>query len=182
MPTGGATSAIEALLALYRPLIARLEAGVAIVEEHSALVDEALGVSARAGFETFMCLSRLRFEPFAYQLEAAARVLRHMQGRALLADEVGLGKTIEAGLVLSELRLRGLAKRSLVVAPAGLVGQWCEELERKFALPCVGASSSNLPAAAEGPQPVVVASLAAARRDPLRAALVACDWDLVVAD
>jgi SNF2 family DNA or RNA helicase len=182
MPTDGATSASEALLALYGPLIARLEAGDAIVEEHSAFVDEALGVSARPGFETFMCLSRLRFEPFAYQLEAAARVLRHMQGRALLADEVGLGKTIEAGLVLSELRLRGLAKRALVVAPAGLVGQWCEELERKFALPCVVASSSSLHIAGEGPQPIVVASLAAARRDPLRAALVACDWDVVVAD
>ena len=183
MTTGGATSGIEALLALYGPLIARLEAGDAIVEERSAFVDEALGVSARPGFETFMCLSRLRFEPFAYQLEAAARVLRHMQGRALLADEVGLGKTIEAGLVLSELRLRGLAKRALVVAPAGLVGQWCEELERKFALPCVVASSSSLHVeAADGPPPVVVASLAAARRDPLRAALVARDWDVVVAD
>ena len=183
MPTDGATSTIEAPLALYGPLIARLEAGEAIVEERSAFVDEALGVSARPGFETFMCLSRLRFEPFAYQLEAAARVLRHLQGRALLADEVGLGKTIEAGLVLSELRLRGLAKRALVLAPAGLVGQWCEELERKFALPCVVATSSRLPvAASEGPQPVVVASLAAARRDPLRAALVAADWDVVVAD
>ena len=182
MSTGGATSASEALHALYGPLIARLEAGVAIVEEHSAFVDQALGVAARPGFETFMCLSRLRFEPFAYQLEAAARVLRHMQGRALLADEVGLGKTIEAGLVLSELSLRGLAKRALVVAPAGLVGQWCEELERKFALPCVVASASALPVAGEGLPPVVVASLAAARRDPLRAALVACDWDVVVVD
>jgi SNF2 family DNA or RNA helicase len=183
MPAHDAPSPIEALLPLYGPLIARLEAGDAIVGERSAFVDEALGISARPGFETFMCLSRLRFEPFAYQLEAAARVLRHMQGRALLADEVGLGKTIEAGLVLSELRLRGLASRALVLAPAGLVGQWCEELERKFALPCVVASSSGPPVSADdSPQPVVVTSLATARRDPLRAALIARDWDVVIAD
>jgi hypothetical protein len=65
----------------------------------------------------------------------AETVLRRMRGRAILADEVGLGKTIEAGLVLAELRMRGLADRALVVTPAGLVGQWGEELERKFALP-----------------------------------------------
>ena len=105
-------------------------------------MDRALEVWARPGFETFICQPRLRFEPFPYQLEAAARVLRHMQGRAILADEVGLGKTIEAGIVLSELRLRGLADRVLVLAPAGLVGQWCEELERKFALPCVIADAA----------------------------------------
>src|SRR5215207_4259542 len=183
MPTGGATSASEALLALYGPLIARLEAGDAIVEEHSAFVDEALGVAARPGFETFMCLPRLRFEPFAYQLEAAARVLRHMQGRALLADEVGLGKTIEAGLVLSELRLRGLAKRALVITPAGLVGQWREELERKFALPSVVATAGRWSAPSDDDaHPVVVASLPAARRAPLRAAVVEPAWDLVIAD
>ena len=60
-----------------------------------------------------------------------------MRGRAILADEVGLGKTIEAGLILAELRLRGLADRALVIAPAGLVAQWQEELERKFAVPTV---------------------------------------------
>jgi hypothetical protein len=52
-----------------------------------------------------MCIQRLRFEPFPYQLEAAARVLGHLQARAILADEVGLGKTIEAGVVVSELLL-----------------------------------------------------------------------------
>jgi len=150
--------------------------------ERSSLVDQALAVWARPGFETFMCLPRLRFEPFPYQLEAAERVLRHMQGRAILADEVGLGKTIEAGIVLSELRLRGLGGRVLVIAPAGLVGQWCEELERKFALPCVIADRCFDAQSADRVEPIVVASLASARRDPLRAELTAVDWDLVVAD
>jgi SNF2 family DNA or RNA helicase len=167
---------------LYEPLLQRLEELSPVLDHRSALVDRALEVWARPGFETFICRPRLRFEPFPYQLEAAARVLRHMQGRAILADEVGLGKTIEAGIVLSELRLRGLAGRVLVLTPAGLVGQWCEELERKFALPCVIADRRFETPASEGVQPIVVASLAAARRDRLRAELTASTWDLVIAD
>ena len=49
--------------------------------------------------------------------------------RYLLADEVGLGKTIEAGLIFRELKLRGLVKRVLVVAPKGLVTQWVQEMQ-----------------------------------------------------
>jgi SNF2 family DNA or RNA helicase len=169
-------------LELYEPLRRRLMQGAPVLDERSALVDQALAVWARPGFETFICMPRLRFEPFPYQLEAAARVLRHMRGRAILADEVGLGKTIEAGIVLSELRLRGLAARALVLAPAGLVGQWCEELERKFALPCVVADRRFEALSDRGVAPVVVASLAAARRDRLRAELTDVNWDLVVAD
>jgi SNF2 family DNA or RNA helicase len=87
-------------------------------------------VWARPGFETLVSLPRLRFEPFGYQLQAAGTALRAMRGRAILADEVGLGKTIEAGLVASELRLRGLAARALILVPVGLVKQW-----RQAALP-----------------------------------------------
>jgi SNF2 family DNA or RNA helicase len=170
------------VLHLYEPLMERLQAAAPVLDQRSALVDQALQVWARPGFETFMCQPRLRFEPFPYQLEAAARVLRHMQGRAILADEVGLGKTIEAGIVLSELRLRGLAGRVLVLTPAGLVGQWCEELERKFALPCVIADRHFEAPPSDGVQPIVVASLAAARRDRLRGELTAPTWDLVIAD
>jgi SNF2 family DNA or RNA helicase len=173
---------VSAALDLYTPLLERLQAASPVLDRRSALVDRALEVWARPGFETFICQSRLRFEPFPYQFEAAARVLRHMQGRAILADEVGLGKTIEAGIVLSELRLRGLANRVLVLTPAGLVGQWCEELERKFALPCVIADRLFETAGTDGVAPVVVASLAAARRDRLRDALATPTWDLVIAD
>jgi SNF2 family DNA or RNA helicase len=179
VPSAAACPMVDA----YRPLIARLTGDATVTEAHSLLVDEALAVWARPGFETLMCLPRLRFEPFEHQLDAASRVLRHMQGRAILADEVGLGKTIEAGIVLSELRLRGLAPRVLVLAPAGLVGQWREELERKFALPCVIASAPKFatpPPAVTSP--VIVASLASARRDPLRSALVKDSWDLVIVD
>ena len=54
--------------------------------------------------------------------------------RFILADEVGLGKTIEAGLLIRELRARGVAQRVLILAPSGLVGQWQQELKTKFNL------------------------------------------------
>ena len=70
--------------------------------------------------------------PLPHQLQALQRALAGDRVRYLLADEVGLGKTIEAGLILRELKVRGLAKRILVVAPAGLVSQWVSELDTHF--------------------------------------------------
>lgn len=61
--------------------------------------------------------------PLPHQLYAVTRAMGEDQIRYLLADEVGLGKTIEAGLIFRELKLRGLMKRVLVVAPKGLVTQ-----------------------------------------------------------
>ena len=168
----------------YAALLARLHGGAAVSLATSELVDEAVTVWSRPGFDTFVSLPRLLFTPFDHQLKAAEAALRRMRGRAIFADEVGLGKTIEAGLVLSELRLRGLARRVLVVVPAGLVEQWQEELDRKFALPSVVARGPGwAPVSPDaGDAPIVIASLSAARRDPLRAAVTGVDWDLVVAD
>src|SRR5437016_5814464 len=60
---------------------------------------------------------------YEHQERTALRILRDMRGRAILADEVGLGKTIEAGLVLKELAVRGLVRRALLLAPAALTDQ-----------------------------------------------------------
>ena len=73
--------------------------------------------------------------PLPHQLYALNRALSKDQIRYLLADEVGLGKTIEAGLILRELKLRGMAKRILVVAPKGLVRQWQAEMQLHFGEP-----------------------------------------------
>lgn len=70
--------------------------------------------------------------PLPHQLQALARAVSGDRVRYLLADEVGLGKTIEAGLILRELKIRGLVRRALVVAPAGLVTQWVDELRLRF--------------------------------------------------
>ena len=70
--------------------------------------------------------------PLPHQLYALNRALSRDKIRYLFADEVGLGKTIEAGLVLRELKLRGMARRILVVAPKGLVRQWQAEMRLHF--------------------------------------------------
>jgi SNF2 family DNA or RNA helicase len=96
---------------------------------------EAEELGARQGFENLSCLDHLTgVDQLEYQKQACLTVLRGMRGRGLLADEVGLGKTIEAGMVLKEYMLRGLVKRVLVLVPASLTNQWREELRTKFGL------------------------------------------------
>lgn len=70
--------------------------------------------------------------PLPHQLNALQRAMSGDRVRYLLADEVGLGKTIEAGLILRELKLRGLVQRVLIVSPAGLVMQWASEMKIHF--------------------------------------------------
>lgn len=84
-------------------------------------------------YDDRVCLSNTRIElKYHHQIFVAHRVLQTYKPRFILADEVGLGKTIEAGLVLKELRARGLVTRALIVAPANLVGQWASEMRKKF--------------------------------------------------
>jgi SNF2 family DNA or RNA helicase len=164
----------------YVHLLRRLFDGARIRSERISLVEAAAAVWSRPGFDTLMSGPTLAFEPFDYQLQTVSTVLGRMRGRAILADEVGLGKTIEAALVLSELRLRGLARRVLVITPAGLVDQWREELERKFGLPTTVPRRGEWESSDESP--VVVASIATARRDPTKSALLAAPWDLIIVD
>jgi SNF2 family DNA or RNA helicase len=171
---------LSAVLAPYLPLLGALRRGAPVDPGQASLVEAAAEVWSRPGFDIFLSRPSLGFDPFDYQWQTAQTVLRRMRGRAILADEVGLGKTIEAGLVLSELRIRGLGARALVVVPAGLAEQWREELERKFALPVTIAGRGDQ--AQDGQQPVVIVSLAAARREPFRSALASRPWDVVIMD
>ena len=77
-------------------------------------------------------LSNARTEILPHQIFAAHRVVSSVKRRFLLADEVGLGKTIEAGMVWQALEQRGQAKRTLIITPAGLTTQWQEEMQDKF--------------------------------------------------
>jgi superfamily II DNA or RNA helicase len=70
--------------------------------------------------------------PLPHQIRALSRAISSDRIRYLLADEVGLGKTVEAGLIMRELKLRGLVKRILVIAPKGLVTQWVSEMRFHF--------------------------------------------------
>ena len=173
---------------------ARLEVPVALAADVSGLdvlgdppgspADAALALMATAladaeSFDRLLALERAAgLLRLSHQEETARKVLTLFLGRALLADEVGLGKTIEAGLVLSEYLLRGRVRRALVLAPPTLVGQWREELASKFAIETRG-TETRAPWDGDG---VVVASLATARSDRHRDAVLARPWDLVIVD
>jgi len=92
-------------------------------------------LSLLRGYDELLCLDTLRnVDRYWYQIETVKRVLKHYRGRVLLADEVGLGKTIEACMLIKEYLLRGMVKRVLVLTPTSLVSQWREELSGKFGL------------------------------------------------
>ncbi len=93
---------------------------------------EAERIALVPGFERLITLDANAIKELPHQIDVAQRVLRDMGGRAILADEVGLGKTIEASIIYKELAVRGLARRALILTPASLVGQWQVELEEKF--------------------------------------------------
>src|SRR5258708_6659801 len=93
---------------------------------------EAEHVALVPGFDRLITRGGHAIKELPHQIDVAQRVLRQMGGRAILADEVGLGKTIEASIIYRELAIRGLARRTLILTPASLVGQWQGELEEKF--------------------------------------------------
>lgn len=116
--------------------------------------------------------------PYPHQLDTARRVVGELCGRAILADEVGLGKTIEAGLIAKEYLLRHLATRILVLAPATLCRQWAAELLQKFDMAaCVARSDYDWEHS-----DVVIASLDLAKSARHRQQVLGRPWDLVIVD
>ena len=96
------------------------------------LLQEGEKLAATSDYGQLLAPDLARVDYLPHQDAAVRKVLTSMRGRAVLADEVGLGKTIEAGLIAKELILRGQARRVLVVAPAQLCAQWQSELLEKF--------------------------------------------------
>jgi superfamily II DNA or RNA helicase len=137
------------------------------------------------GFDELLCLPHLTgVEPLWHQIETVRKVLKQFHGRVLLADEVGLGKTIEAGMVLKEYLLRGMIDRILVLTPAALVGQWREELEMKFGFAGATTQDALLREDAEAfwSQKRIIASISAARRQEHAERLLRHNYDLVIVD
>ncbi|WHY60673.1 DEAD/DEAH box helicase [Cytobacillus firmus] len=116
--------------------------------------------------------------PLPHQLEVAKQVVESMNGKAILADEVGLGKTIEAGLILKEYMIRGLVKKILILVPASLVSQWAMELNSKFFIPAVAQRKSYVWEQCD----VVVSSIDTAKRNPHRDIIYSLDYDLIIID
>jgi len=137
------------------------------------------------GFDELLCVPHLKgVETLWHQTETVRKVLKQFRGRVLLADEVGLGKTVEAGMALKEYLLRGMVERVLVLVPASLVGQWREELETKFDIACVTTSDPLLRGdpARFWAAPRIIASLALSRRREHVERILAQSFDLVIVD
>ncbi|MGY1784683.1 SNF2-related protein [Geodermatophilus sp. SYSU D00698] len=133
-------------------------------------------------------LTNARIEPQMHQVFVAHRVTNKLRPRMILADEVGLGKTIEAGLIIKELRAREQISRVLIVSPASLTRQWQSELASKFneqfeimdgdAARYLGRDGVNPFAARDN----VICSLPFVANEKRAAQVIEAEWDLVVFD
>ena len=92
-------------------------------------------LTIQSGFDELLCLNAIHnVERYWYQIETVKKVLKYFRGRVLLCDEVGLGKTIEAGMVIKEYLMRNMVRNVLILTPSALVSQWKEEMETKFGI------------------------------------------------
>ncbi|MBN2159611.1 MAG: DEAD/DEAH box helicase family protein [Spirochaetes bacterium] len=114
---------------LIRGLIA---AGAPVWNMKFLLRIEAWSLLLAHAHNKIQSLSNSRTRILAHQVECASRVIGAMNRRFLIADEVGLGKTIEAGLIIKELEYRHRYRRTLIVCPASLMLQWQQEMQGKF--------------------------------------------------
>src|SRR6267378_7537078 len=138
-------------------------------------------------FDPYFGLSISRVDPLPHQLEAVYDyLLKLARVRFLLADDAGAGKTIMAGLLVRELKLRGLVERILVVCPANLAFQWQRELKEKFDEKFIVLKGGDIREQFGINQwlerPRIITSLALAKRQDILPGLRQAHWDLVVVD
>ncbi|MDY7022282.1 MAG: SNF2-related protein [Cyanobacteriota bacterium] len=169
------SNALEALLTgSYDPL-----------EFYQARLD-VFNLSVMADYDQLVCLPTLTaIDKYWYQIETARKVLRQLGGRALLADEVGLGKTIEAGLICAEYLARGMVSSLLILTPPSLVSQWQQELGEKFNISAITTDERDSQQPVEAfwtNNPRIVASLNTAKSSKHFSHVTQRSWDLVVVD
>src|SRR5579884_2080235 len=148
---------------------------------------EAMRLGLAYEYDPYFSLSTARVDPLPHQLEAIYDYfLKLPRIRFLLADDAGAGKTIMAGLLLKELKMRGLVQRVLVVAPANLAFQWQREMRDRFRETFEILRGIDLQSA-YGTNPwqdrrQVIASIDWAKRQDVRESLSRVRWDLVFVD
>lgn len=118
-------------------------AGQRASQESALLLRDALLMSLRRGAGPFRSFGHLAFEPRTYQLVPLLMALKLETVRLLIADDVGIGKTIEAGMIARELLDRGEIRHFSVLCPPHLVEQWVQELDVRFHLKAVAVTASS---------------------------------------
>ncbi len=152
------------------------------------LVSEAHRIHLAHLFDPLLAVHTSLVEPLPHQITAVySEMLPRQPLRFLLADDPGAGKTIMAGLLMRELRIRGDLNRCLVVCPGSLAAQWQDELDAKFQLPFEILTNNRIEAARTGnalsEMPLVIARLDKLSRDEdLQLKLEQTDWDLIICD
>ncbi len=152
------------------------------------LVSEAHRIRLAHLFDPLLAVHTADVDPLPHQITAVySEMLTRQPLRFLLADDPGAGKTIMAGLLIQELRIRGDLQRCLIVCPGSLVTQWQDELFHKFDLPFEILTHDRLAAARTGNALAEMALAIApldklSRNEDLQAKLRVTDWDLVVVD
>jgi len=123
----------SALSPLNADLQPEIETGrIAYVAAASKVAEVLEGSTSASDGHVLLAPMESNVIPLPHQIHALSRAISGDRVRYLLADEVGLGKTIEAGLVIRELKLRGLVRRTLVVSPKGIATQWVAEMQTHF--------------------------------------------------
>lgn len=112
-------------------------------QSDATLLADALRMALRRGAGPFRCFGNIAVEPRTYQLVPLLMALRQDPVRLLIADDVGIGKTIEAALIARELHDRGEVQRMAVLCPPHLVEQWVKELSERFHLHAVAVTASS---------------------------------------
>lgn len=112
-------------------------------QESALLLRDALLMSLRRGAGPFRSFGHLAFEPRTYQLVPLLMALKLDPVRLLIADDVGIGKTIEGGMIARELLDRGEIRRVAVLCPPHLVEQWLQELDVRFHIKAVGVTAAS---------------------------------------
>ena len=138
-------------------------------------------------FDPLFAVNVSQIDPLPHQIEAVYfYILRNPRVRFLLADDPGAGKTIMAGLLLKELKYRGLVQRTLIVVPGHLKDQWRREMKERFAETFLvvdrGMVEANWGRNVWREHPQVITSMDFAKRDEVLASLAEADWDLVIVD
>lgn len=162
-----------------------LALGVFEPERRLDLNAQAQGMSAHLGFESLLSPGMVPFDPYLHQVSAVSAVVRRFRGRALLCDEVGLGKTVEAGMVLLEYMLRRMVRKVLILTPPSLAEQWQEEMLRKFTLDFTLYDSEafrKAGASAWEQFDRVIASIHTAKRQPHADRIGRLYYDMVIVD
>ncbi|MBI4522717.1 MAG: DEAD/DEAH box helicase [Deltaproteobacteria bacterium] len=153
--------------------------------EESQLRVEYAYLDIQSAFDDLLCLNEIKgVERYWYQIESAKKTLKYFHGRVLLCDEVGLGKTIEAGILMKEYLLRGMVKNILILTPAPLVSQWQEEMAEKFDIAFITTDDSLFSADPDRfwRHPFIVASIHTAKSSKHFSHVAGNFYDLVVVD